>query len=79
MKEKIMEQFKENNSDRTIEKTYAFSVDCYLVYAPITGLKNDKNGSYFIVNKKTGLYRAFSPFEDFDRFDNAIHNGEIKN
>jgi len=75
---KMMEPFKNKNKDRIIKKIYNMNMNVYLIYAPLKNVSGtDYNGSYYIVDKKTGEWRSFNPSENFNLFDSALKN-EIK-
>lgn len=49
----------------------------YIVSAPLKNLEKDRNGTFFGVNKITGVVTDFAPGSDYVKFFDAIDNKGI--
>lgn len=68
---------KANNmlKDRKIVAVYMYEKNSVLIEAPRKGTTTDYDGSFFLLTKNSCRY--FSPFDDYDRFIDAINNHKI--
>lgn len=57
---------------------FDYDDEYYIVSAPLKNLEKDRNGTFFGVNKNTGVITDFVPGSDYDKFFDAIDNRAIK-
>lgn len=63
---------------RTPKSIFDYDDEHYIISAPLNGVKKDRNGCFFGVDKTSGKVVGFSPFYDYEKFSDAIANREIK-
>lgn len=74
---KAVDDFKKAHPDLTVTTVLDYDENYYVLEAVKDTSKTDYNAPFFAIGKKDGKIVNFTPGEDFDKFFDAMDNGNI--